>query len=62
MNGPRVIGPNRRVNVPELSLKHLAAGIIEAAGILAVILSFAANLRLRTSCGDTGSRSVVCLQ
>lgn len=37
MNGPRIIGPNCRISIPELSLEQLSTRMIEAAGILAAV-------------------------
>lgn len=45
MNCPCVFGANCGVCVPELSLKHLTTGVVETAGVLAVILSLAADFR-----------------
>lgn len=47
MNCPGIIGPNCGVNIPELRLEHLAARIVEAAGILAMKLGLATDFRSR---------------
>lgn len=48
MDCPGIVGPNCGVNIPELRLEHLAARIVEAAGILAMELGLATDFRSRT--------------
>jgi hypothetical protein len=44
MDGPGVIRPNRRINIPELGLQHLTAWIIKTAGVLAMVFGLTAYL------------------
>lgn len=48
MDSPGICWPNGWISIPELRLEHLSAGVVEAAGILAMVLSLAAHFGGRT--------------
>lgn len=45
---PGVIGTQCGVHIPELGLEHLAARVVEATGILTMILGLTADVGQRT--------------
>jgi hypothetical protein len=47
MNSPGVGWADRRIRIPKLRLEHLPSGIVEAASVLAMVLSVTAQLRFR---------------
>jgi hypothetical protein len=48
MNSPGVLRAKRRIHIPELSLQHLATGVVETAGVLAMIFRLTTDVGPRT--------------